>query len=355
MESSSLRLNKVKQMIKKVEELQLSAPIEIEVDLTSKCNFRCIHCYNKSGEDTKELPLKIVKSIIDQAADMGVFLITVMGGEPLLYPHFFEVIDYITYRGLLWDTSTNASLITLKTAKELSKRTSSIQVSLNAVKETTFLKFTGTKYLKKTIQGISNLIKHNIEVNVAVVPTTINYKEIPEICRVCGELGVNSIRLIKFVPAGRSKNLLSLKPDEKEMKNIFELCKEICKDYGMKYLIPETSCEISEKRFGKEIQKLYACKATRTMVITPEGYVVPCALLSTEPVFYTGNIYKNTLEECWRHPVFYYFLSFKPVLNGKCRECPLDKCPSCRAYTYLTTGDLYAPDPSCPFNWKRRN
>ncbi len=334
-----------------VEKVQLKAPIEIEVDLTNACNLQCIHCYNESSPKNKyELPLFLVKKIIDEAAKIEVFSISLMGGEPLLYPYFFDVADYCRKKEISYETSTNGTLITDKYAKKFSEYFEIVQVSLNAATDETYKKFTGTNNFQKCLNGIKCLIRNDVQVNVAAVITEINKDELIELTKLSAEVGASSIRLMNFLPAGRGKNNAYLMVKEEESLKIRRLVERTAMEYGIEYIEDYYHCPVSANSIGQFFQTLYGCRATRTLCITPKGNVVPCALLSEEDVFFAGNVYEKTVEECWKTPQFYYFLGYRGVLEGKCKKCPVvNKCPSCRAFTYLITKNLYAPDPNCPF------
>lgn len=56
------------------------------LELTNRCQLRCIHCYAGSGPDGKrgEMTSADWRSVIDQGADAGFRRVTFIGGEPTL-------------------------------------------------------------------------------------------------------------------------------------------------------------------------------------------------------------------------------------------------------------------------------
>ena len=64
-----------------------SFPTTIQFELTSACNLKCIHCYNRSGDSnvktnlTPKLWLELSHHIVDSG---GIFQCILSGGEPLL-------------------------------------------------------------------------------------------------------------------------------------------------------------------------------------------------------------------------------------------------------------------------------
>jgi hypothetical protein len=63
--------------------------------LTLNCNYSCPHCFTKSGPSVNaSIDLNILKNYVDQLPPNKVEAITLVGGEPTLYPDFFEFLDY---------------------------------------------------------------------------------------------------------------------------------------------------------------------------------------------------------------------------------------------------------------------
>ena len=83
------------------------------IEITSRCNLRCKHCYNESGELRKELDLQAFLNAYDGIPDTEECSITLSGGEPLLHPQVWEFIDRIQKRKSTKNLIiTNATLIT---------------------------------------------------------------------------------------------------------------------------------------------------------------------------------------------------------------------------------------------------
>ena len=73
----------------------LNAPICLTWEWTYACNLQCVHCLSSSGtRDPHELSTDEMKAIVDDLHDLGVFYVNIGGGEPMLRPDFFEVVEY---------------------------------------------------------------------------------------------------------------------------------------------------------------------------------------------------------------------------------------------------------------------
>lgn len=68
-------------------------PFVMILSPTYRCNLRCKGCYTLGYGTKPELPYEIVDSILKECDEMGINFVTVLGGEPLVYPHLFRMIE----------------------------------------------------------------------------------------------------------------------------------------------------------------------------------------------------------------------------------------------------------------------
>jgi len=71
--------------------------LSLDLETSLACNLRCIYCYSSAGEKrSNELSTKSINDIVDQAVNLGVRVISVIGGgEPLLYKDILEILSHI--------------------------------------------------------------------------------------------------------------------------------------------------------------------------------------------------------------------------------------------------------------------
>ncbi len=68
----------------------LHVPSVLFVAITGRCNYRCRHCYTQRYAK-EDMPLPLARRILAEARDLGVALVVVSGGEPLLHRDFFQL------------------------------------------------------------------------------------------------------------------------------------------------------------------------------------------------------------------------------------------------------------------------
>ncbi len=72
----------------------------IDLFVTYKCGLRCSHCFLGPLLDSKlDMPLHMAKSIVSMAHNWGTRQITFLGGEPTLYPHIIEALEFAMAEG----------------------------------------------------------------------------------------------------------------------------------------------------------------------------------------------------------------------------------------------------------------
>ena len=106
------------------------------LEVTHHCNARCITCYTKAGQEKKDvLTLDEKKSVVRQAKELGARTVSLSGsGEPLLYPHLFDLIGFIRQLDMQVVMFTNGTVLNEETAFAL--RAESLH-SLDAARRTT--------------------------------------------------------------------------------------------------------------------------------------------------------------------------------------------------------------------------
>jgi len=90
--------------------LALGVPLSVQMDVTYRCNERCVHCY-LDHDDHGEMTAAEMRDVLRQLADAGTLFLTFSGGEVLMRMDFFEILEYA--RSLLFSVKikTNAFMI----------------------------------------------------------------------------------------------------------------------------------------------------------------------------------------------------------------------------------------------------
>ena len=172
------------------------APLGGGFEITHRCNLRCVHCYcrQEAGDQrarAAELSLESVRRIVDQAADAGVFSLTLTGGEPLLRSDFLEIYDHVKARGILPILFTNGTLITPRIAEHLAEFPPFyVDVSIYGRTRETYQSITGQpRSFDRCLQGINELVSRGIRVFLKTPAMIQNRDELFSLAQFAESLG----------------------------------------------------------------------------------------------------------------------------------------------------------------------
>ena len=119
-------------------------PLEVNIELTQKCNFRCPHCYCPDAK--LALTTERSKEIVLKCQQAGVVLVNFTGGEVTARKDFPEIYRYTRELGCIVSIQTNLSHLshTLKSAL-LEHKPRIISVTLYGTSDAEYQSFTGMK------------------------------------------------------------------------------------------------------------------------------------------------------------------------------------------------------------------
>lgn len=161
------------------ERVRLDAPTIVGLDVTSKCNLSCKHCFQNNRRLNNELTTEEWIGIIQELKDMKVYQVYIMGGEPFIRTDLMDIIEYIKKSKMTLSINTNATLITEQMADKLSEfldsRFDYIQVSLDGATEEINDNIRGKGVFQIILDKILLLKKYGIKVRVNSVVNYNNY------------------------------------------------------------------------------------------------------------------------------------------------------------------------------------
>ncbi|MCW7071964.1 MAG: radical SAM protein [Methanophagales archaeon] len=160
--------------------------------VTLQCNLRCKHCFVESPyQDDRErkeywnrlgsdLNTEQAKYAVEQLNRLGISLLHLTGGEPLLREDLEEIALYAKSKNMYVSLDTNGTLVTKERAKSL-RCFDRIGVSLDGLKET-HDRIRGRNTFEKAVKAVELLKKYSGAV-VGVVSTInkMNYEEVEKV------------------------------------------------------------------------------------------------------------------------------------------------------------------------------
>src|SRR5258708_12971756 len=160
--------------------LQMNIPLSVQLDLTYRCNERCIHCY-LDHDDHGEMTTAEIKDLLDQMADAGVFYLTLSGGEILMRRDFFDLLEHARARTFCIKLKTNGVLIRREQAERIrALGVESVQISIYSHHHDVhdaITKMPGS--LRQSIEAVRLLRANGVPVTLANVLMTPNARAPP--------------------------------------------------------------------------------------------------------------------------------------------------------------------------------
>jgi len=272
--------------------LARNIPLSVQVDLTYRCNERCVHCY-LDHDDHGEMSTAEIKHLLNEMAEAGVFILTLSGGEIFLRKDFFEILEYAR-RQLLFcvKLKTNAILIREHEAARIRDLgVESIQISIYSHRPEVHDAITLVPgSLKRSIDAIRFLKAQGLRVVIANVLMIQNVQDYRGVRALAEELGVDCTLDPTITPMmDGDRSVLSLSVGQKELQEVFRDA-ELVGDV-------EEFCMVSAPADDSVMHSLPCSAGHTNCYVSPYGDVFPCVQFPLP----TGNVRRQRFIDIWRH------------------------------------------------------
>ena len=283
------------------------------MNITNICNLACKHCYlGKPGN--LEMDIEIFEKAVSQFETMGGLKLMISGGEPLLHSGFWELMEILPSYELRVVVLSNGTLIDESAAQKLSNYADEVQVSIDGIGSHDLLRGKGS--YKRSMEGISNLVKSGIPVSIASMIHKFNTREFEEMETLFSGLGAISWSV--DVPSVTG----ALAENQEFVLDISEAAQYL--NYGFGAGTHESTGD-------------YTC-GSHMCSVSPDGSVSKCGFFEDMPA---GDV-KN-LRSAWEELCRKYLFTLDEL---DCRDC--SKIQNCRGgcrFRAERYRGIYAPDP----------
>lgn len=258
------------------------------------CNLDCQHCYSSSSPLARdEVDIDSIKVLLRELSCNGYEMLSISGGEPLLYNKINELIDYSFDLGLKINLITNGML--LDKIIKLSSKVSMFAISIDgsAEKHDTLRNRLGCfSMLEKNIEQLN---KHNIEFGLVSCITGSNIEDVMFLYDFAIK---NKARLLQFHPlvaTGRGEELNEDNLSSKELNRLYlttKLLEQASNETNLKIQI-----DLLPKNYLTKAQTCHFMASNtdsissyiNPIVITEKGDILPYAY-GINKNFYLGHI-----------------------------------------------------------------
>jgi radical SAM protein with 4Fe4S-binding SPASM domain len=311
---------------------------ELKIELTQRCPLACVHC--STGSHRKQsscLPVETVVRVLNEASELGVRKVVFTGGEPLVYEHLGEVVRTASRLGIqptLYTTGILDNQLTPITAHEadelVGKGIARFIFSVYSATASVHDNITRYGTFAATSAAIDAAVGTRVPVEIHFVAMKRNFRDLSDVVKLAGRIGVCRVSVLRFVPQGRGTKLHS---EELSPPELLELAEAIqyCREQHPQLTI----------RAGSPFNVLGVgytpCNAAQdVLIINHRGEIFPCDAFKNvhvvEPEF--GSVLTRPLKDVWQKSI--YLNRVRSILDKHTG----DSCQSCAAFDGCKAGCL---------------
>ncbi|HOT74341.1 MAG TPA: radical SAM protein [Candidatus Wallbacteria bacterium] len=209
----------------------VSAPVQVYIELTKKCNLNCRHCFTgAAGTDSEGEPAGVWISILDELHSIGVINVRFTGGEPTVKNGWHEILSHAKKLGFAVSLQTNGiySDAAGTVEKIAGLALEQVTVSLDGIGRT-HDELRGAGSFEKLMASMKLMKAAGIKLRFNTILTKANSAEMPQIFEIVKQYGtaVNLFYMRSLGKgAGNSKISLDFCEHAESAKQALELWKK---------------------------------------------------------------------------------------------------------------------------------
>lgn len=307
-------------------QIQTSTPWGVELEITERCNLRCRHCLQ--GNYSHQMTFDKARAILEFLAEVGVFEVSVIGGEPFVHPDILQILRICNQYEFVTNVVTNGTLIGPEKIKVLSSMRSLIVfVSLDGLGKVHDLN-RGKGVFVKVDKAVRQMVEMGVRVEFIFTLMSTNIKFYQAVLDYSKEIGV-PCNFNLFKPFRAEHWSLTPKPEDffRIVVDLFNRRISNGEEIGL------SNSAIVSRLLG--IKPRNECRASQSgVVIDTQGRMLPCPSLLFSGYYKENELpeFNHDFVETWKnHPVFTEFR--RNGLRG------------CQARSHIFCGDVTKPDP----------
>jgi MoaA/NifB/PqqE/SkfB family radical SAM enzyme len=281
-------------------------PFAMILSPTLNCNLRCKGCYTLGYGMRHELPYEIVDKVLKECEELGIFVITVLGGEPLVYPHLFRMIE--EHPAILFQVYTNGTLVTREKAKRFRELNTIVVISIEGYELETD-QWRGKGVYKKVLKAFDLLTEERVIVGSSATVTRKNAEVVSSDEFVDRMIALGSLLQMYFLymPVnGQSDFSLLVTPEQRDL-----LRKKVI---GFRQTKPLFFVD-----FWNDGPHVEGCIAAgrKYFHVNARGDIEPCVYTHVA----VDNVRETTLREALMSPLFRAIRERQPHNENHLRPC----------------------------------
>ena len=325
-------------------------PLSGTFELSPVCNFSCRMCYvRKTAAEVQNSDRPIMKveqwlEIARQARKEGMLYLLLTGGEPFLWPDFWELYEQLIQMGFLVSINTNGSMIDEAAIERLKNNPPiRVNITLYGASDESYEALCGVKGVFHQVDyAITELCRNGICVKLNGSLTPYNVGDLEACIEYAKAKGlIYETTAYMFPPIRRDSKMTG----QNERFTPKEAARYNMQSYHLRF-----GEELYHKRVKaiangaipppgldesclESVEGTIRCRAGKASFwITWDGWMTPCGMMPEPKIEVTNQSFAAAWKELTK-------VSHQLKVSGVCTECPNQKlCHSCAAMALTETG-----------------
>lgn len=286
----------------------LRAPHHVALDITNKCNLRCLHCYNSSGENEvmhDELTSDELLVFMREMVDMSLYSMCFCGGETLLRSkEILRCLPILRDGNVAASLVTNGLLLTESLLRDLEDAgLKSIQFSLDGIGSAHDRLRGHAGAFEAVREAIATVLNHSsLHLAIAFTPTSFNTDQFPDVLTLLDGIFKESdrpknlpgdfieLRVQPLMVLGRARKNTFIRPDYSQYRTLIRTIQE--DDFLRKH--PNV-----RPQWGDPVDHLIRFSDNRYLLDQVSVHANGDIVVSPYIPLVVGNIRNHPLEDYW--------------------------------------------------------
>ena len=320
-------------------------PVTVTFQVTDRCNYECVHCYQEHKDHKHEDPAAAelsfaeIDRILDQLADAGVLFLTLMGGEFFMRRDADEILAAAHAKGFAIKLLTTGHHVTEARADFLATlRPIQVDMSLYSGKAKHHEAVTRSPgSWDRSVAAARRLIARKIPVLLKAPVMEVNAADVESLGTLAKQLGAEWSYDPKITAMETGEDTpVSLRMSETTLRTFYRTTMADFLDKT--YAGPDAAASKDELRPLTHTP----CRAgQQSLAITPTGDVWPCNALPVP----CGNLRQQSFADIWwGSPQLAEVRDLRWAKIAECNVCTLRPyCQRCHGMALVEQGDMKGP------------
>jgi len=309
---------------------------------TRRCNLACLHCYSESGPAARDtIATSLASSSVASAARLGYTMLSVSGGEPLMYGGLWALLDEARRAGMIRAIVTNGVNLTGPIAARLRDTVDVVAVSLDGRPGRHNRLRSHPTAFARMAQGLAALREHGVRFKLLCSVSAESLGDLEWAAAFAVEQGASALQIHPIEPAGRGALLPPDEaPDDTALKAFLVAARlrQIWKDrlqvdIDVADLLP-FALDVESPACASIVAADDLSAVVSPLVIEPNGDVVPLRY-GFPRAFAIGNIHDAPLERLARRWFAERARSFLTLARAALAEAARQACPFGNPYEII--------------------